>query len=62
MKLLLAKAKDIVLHQKITMTFIVNANRDLKAKRAKRVGLLEIVYITNVLLIFALARFFFIMP
>ena len=62
MKLFLAKAKDIVLHQKITMTFIVNANRDLKAKRAKRVGLLEIVYITNVLLIFALARFFFIMP
>ena len=56
MKLLLAKTKDSVLLQKITMTFIVNANRDLKAKRAKRVGLLEIVYIANVLQIFAFTR------
>ena len=61
MKLLLAKTKDTVLHQKITMTFIVNANWDLKAKLAKRVSLLEIVYIANVLQIFALTRLF-IMP
>ena len=59
MKLLLAKTKDSVLLQKITMPFIVNANRDLKAKRAKRVGLLEIVYIANVLQIFALTRLFY---
>ena len=62
MKLLLAKTTDRVLLQKITMTFIVNANRDLKAKRAKWVGLLGIVYIANVLQIFALTRRFFIMP
>ena len=59
MKLLLAKTKDIVLHQKITMTFTVNANQDLEAKRAKRVSLLEIVYIANVLQIFALTRLFY---
>ena len=61
MKLLLAKTEDSVLLQKITMTFIVNANRDLMAKRAKRVGLLEIFYIANVLQIFALTSLF-IMP
>ena len=59
MKLLLAKTKDSVLLQKITMTFIVTANRDLKAKRAKRVGVVEIVYIANVLQIFALTRPFY---